>query len=78
MSDRMGELPTLAHLGGTWALTTTPIVGTPARAYADTYVPGTEQLGEGEIRVTVLGSGDPFIKRSQVCDPGSGCLIGTL
>ena len=58
----MGELPTLAHLGGSRALTTTPIVGTPAHAYADTYVPGAEQFGEREIRVTVLGTGDPFIK----------------
>lgn len=71
MSEQIGELPTLAHLGGTRALTTTPIVGTPAHAYAERYVPGTEQLGEGEIRVSVLGSGDPFIKRSQA----SGSLL---
>lgn len=71
MSERIGELPMLAHLGGTRALTTTPIVGAPARAYADSYVPGAEQLGEGEIRVSVLGSGDPFIKRSQA----SGSLV---
>jgi ribonuclease Z len=71
MSDRMSALPALAHLGGTQALTTTPIVGTPARTYADTYVPGTEPLGAEEIRVTVLGSGDPFIKRSQA----SGSLL---
>jgi ribonuclease Z len=37
----------------------------------DTYVPGTEQLGAGEIRVTVLGSGDPWIRRSQA----SGSLL---
>lgn len=71
MSKRIGELPTLAHLGGTQALTTTLIVGTPAHAYAERYVPGTEQLDEGEIRVSVLGSGDPFIKRSQA----SGSLL---
>ena len=71
MPDPIDTLPALAHLGGTQALTTTPIVGTPARPYAETYVPGTEELDEGEIRVTVLGSGDPFIKRSQA----SGSLL---
>lgn len=71
MSERRDELPTLAHLGGTRALTTTPIVGAPAHTYAERYIPGTEQLGEGEIRVSVLGSGDPFIKRSQA----SGSLL---
>jgi ribonuclease Z len=34
-------------------------------------VPGAEALGDGEIRVTVLGSGDPFVKRSQA----SGSLL---
>jgi ribonuclease Z len=72
MSEPMVQaLPALAHLGGTRALTTTPIVGRPARARPDVFVPGTEELGEGEIRVTVLGSGDPFIKRSQA----SGSLL---
>jgi ribonuclease Z len=65
------RLPALAHLGGTEALTTTPTVGTPAHTYADTYVPGTEEVGQREIRVAVLGSGDPFIKRSQA----SGSLL---
>jgi ribonuclease Z len=35
------------------------------------YVPGTETLQHGEIRVTVLGSGDPWIRRSQA----SGSLL---
>lgn len=71
MSDPQQELPALAHLGGTRALTTTPIVGTPASARSDLFVPGTEEVGNGEIRVTVLGSGDPFVKRSQA----SGSLL---
>jgi ribonuclease Z len=71
MSDSITALPALAHLGGTRALTTTPVVGSPARLYPETYVPGAEELDEGEIRVTVLGSGDPFIKRSQA----SGSLL---
>ncbi len=71
MSTSANGLPTLAHLGGTQALTTAPIVGTPATPYPDAYVPGAEALANGEIRVTVLGSGDPFIKRSQA----SGSLL---
>mgnify|MGYP006391005323 FL=1 len=71
MSTSVNGLPTLAHLGGTQALTTAPIVGTPSTPYPDVYVPGAEALAAGEIRVTVLGSGDPFIKRSQA----SGSLL---
>jgi ribonuclease Z len=71
MSTSAAALPALAHLGGTQALTTAPIVGTPSSPYPDVYVPGAEVLGEDEIRVTVLGSGDPFIKRSQA----SGSLL---
>lgn len=37
----------------------------------ETYVPGTEKLGEDEIRVTVLGSGDPWVRRTQA----SGSLL---
>lgn len=62
------DLPTRAHFGGPRALTTTPILGSPTRSRPDVFVPGTEHLGEAEIRVTVLGSGYPFI-------PG---LLGSL
>jgi ribonuclease Z len=61
----INELTQLAHDGGGQALTTTPVVGTPAREYPDVYVAGTETLGVEEIRVTILGSGDPFTKKSQ-------------
>jgi ribonuclease Z len=71
MSERSRDLPKLAHLGGTQALTTTPVVGTPATQRPDAYVPGAEELTPGEIRVTVLGSGDPWIRRSQA----SGSLL---
>jgi len=71
MSTSAAALPALAHLGGTQALTTTPIVGTPSTPYPDAYVPGAEVLGKGEIRITVIGSGDPFVKRSQA----SGSLL---
>jgi ribonuclease Z len=61
----INELTQLAHDGGGQALTTTPVVGTPAREYPDVYVAGTETLAVDEIRVTILGSGDPFTKKSQ-------------
>ena len=56
-------LPTVA--GGTKAITTTPIVGSPPREYAETFVPGEEELQDGELRVTVLGSGNPWVTRAQ-------------
>lgn len=72
-SDSLGQnaIPTinettkLAFEGATEPLTTTPIVGSPDKKYRATFVPGTEELDPGEIRVTVLGSGDPFVKASQ-------------
>ena len=51
--------------GGTKALTTTPIVGNPRRDYAEMFVPGEEPLEDGELRVTVLGSGNPWVTRAQ-------------
>jgi ribonuclease Z len=66
-----GSMPTLADLGGTQALTTTAVVGTPERPSPETYKPGAEELAPGEIRVTVLGSGDPCVRRSQA----SGALL---
>ena len=58
-------LPLPAFAGGTKAITTTPTVGTPSRAYAETFVPGEEELEDGELRVTVLGSGNPWVTRAQ-------------
>ena len=40
-------------------------MGAPARQYAEVYVPGDEPLEDGELRVTVLGSGNPWITRAQ-------------
>jgi ribonuclease Z len=65
MSEEITELTALAHEGSTDPLTTTPVVGTPAREYPDVLEVGTEAVASGELRVTVLGSGDPFVKRSQ-------------
>ena len=64
MTSEIDELTQLAYEGGE-PLTTTPTVGTPGRPYASVLEPGAEPVGAGEIRVTVLGSGDPFVKKSQ-------------
>jgi ribonuclease Z len=65
------DMPVFAHLGGTQALTMTPVVGDPLQMRPDVFIPGAEELTVGEIRVTVLGSGDPWIRRSQA----SGSLL---
>ena len=59
------SLPVPAFAGGTKAITRTPVVGTPRREYADMFVPGEEALEDGEMRVTVLGSGNPWNTRAQ-------------
>jgi len=71
MTYHTDSLPAAAYLGGTQALTVTPVVGTPSSPRPSMYVPGVEVLAPGEIRVTVLGSGDPWIRRSQA----SGSLL---
>jgi len=59
------SFPVPGFAGGTRAITATPVVGTPGRDYAEVFVPGEEELEDGEIRVTVLGSGNPWVTRGQ-------------
>jgi hypothetical protein len=59
--------PAPAFMGGTKAITLTPVVGTPRREYAEMFIPGEEALEDGELRVTVLGSGNPWNTRA--CRP---------
>jgi ribonuclease Z len=59
------DLPAPAFAGGTRAITTTPVVGSPGREYPDVFIPGDEELEAGELRVTVLGSGNPWVTRAQ-------------
>jgi ribonuclease Z len=47
------------------AITTTPVVGAPRREYPEMFIPGEEELEDGELRVTVLGSGNPWVTRGQ-------------
>jgi ribonuclease Z len=63
--DKSAPLPAPAFAGGTKAITLTPVVGTPRRKYAAIFIPGEEKLEDGEMRVTVLGSGNPWVTRAQ-------------
>jgi ribonuclease Z len=65
MTSEINELTQLAYDGSGMPLTTTPVVGTPVGPYSDVLTPGAESLASDEIRVTILGSGDPFVKKSQ-------------
>ena len=76
LQKELEKLPPLTYMGGTQAVTATPVVGTPQWEYADTFVPGEEPLQDGELRVTVLGSGNPFVTRAQaaasiLCEVGN-------
>ena len=42
------SLPALTYLGGTTAMTATPMVGTPAQSYPEIYVPREEPIQDGE------------------------------
>jgi len=64
MTIAINESTKLAYEGGESPLTTTPVVGTPKKEYADVFRPG-EALDPDEVRVTILGSGDPFVKKGQ-------------
>jgi ribonuclease Z len=67
------SLPVPTFAGGTKAITMTPVVGTPRREYVELFLPGEEELEEdGEMRVTVLGSGNPWVTRGQA---SAGILV---
>src|SRR5690242_15735990 len=60
------ETTPLAAEGSREPLTSSPVVGSPERAYLDVFEPGADEvLAPGEVRVTILGSGDPFVRPSQ-------------
>jgi len=76
MKEQSGELDeksiTPVVSGGTLPITETPIIGNPEKEYPKNYVPGTEELGEDEIRLTFLGTGMPYPTRNQAA---SGVLM---
>jgi ribonuclease Z len=65
MPVEINEMTALASEGGSEALTTTPVLGSPGMTLASVLTPGTEPVADGELRVTILGSGDPFVRPSQ-------------
>ena len=64
-TETLPDLPPPSWAGGTTAITLTPVVRAPRREYAEMFVPGEEELEDGELRVTVLGSGNPWVTRGQ-------------
>ena len=54
-----------AYLGGTAPLSTDPVVGSPDVERSEVFLPGSEELSKGEIRVSILGSGLPWVTKSQ-------------
>jgi ribonuclease Z len=64
-AQRPDQLPEMAHQGGRLPLSYRPVSGNPVEPYPETFVPGEEQLRTGEMRVTILGSGDPNLSRAQ-------------
>jgi ribonuclease Z len=64
MTTEINDMTELAYEGGQ-PLTLTPVVGTPGREYGSVLELGAEPVASGAIRVTILGSGDPFVKKSQ-------------
>lgn len=56
---------TPTYAGGTLALSTDPVAGNPEVTRSDIYTPGTEDLAAGEIRVSILGSGSPWVTKAQ-------------
>lgn len=50
-------------------ITKTPIVvkktGVSLKKYPEKFIPGKEKLGKNEMRLTCIGSGNPFVRRAQ-------------
>jgi len=63
--ETAAALPALTYMGGTLAMTTTPVVGMPAHPYPNILDPAHEKVLDAEMRVTVLGSGNPPPTRAQ-------------
>lgn len=53
------------YLGGETALATQSIVGSTELDPGSSFLPGTEHLVDGEIRVSILGSGQPWVTKAQ-------------
>jgi ribonuclease Z len=65
MANLIDKSTKLAIEGSLEPLTLTPIIGEAKKPYPIKLIHKSEELASGEIRVTVLGSGDPFVKIGQ-------------
>ncbi len=73
--DYAAELSLVPQVdGGKRALTVTPVIGNPDREFAETYVAGTEELGENEMRITFCGTGMPY----PVYQQAAACVLVEL
>jgi len=61
----INETTKLAIEGSKQPLTPNPVVGESKQKYPNELVHKSEKLADDEVRVTVLGSGDPFVKIGQ-------------
>ena len=61
------------------ALTKTPVIirqeGVSLKGYPDVFIPGQEELGADEIRVTCIGSGNPPVRRAQAATGWLPCIL---
>ena len=83
---RLGDGPTETPDGFPLPITGSPLTKTPVvvkqdsielKQYPETFIPGEEELGADEIRLTCIGSGNPFVRRAQaatgwLCELGNG------
>lgn len=67
----INEKTKLAGEGAELPLTLNPLIGKPDKAYPTQLIHKSEPLSSDELRVTILGSGDPFVKVSQ----SSACVL---
>lgn len=65
MPGIINESTKLAIEGSLEPLTPSPIVGKPKNPYPTKLIHKLEELSPEEVRVTILGSGDPFVKIGQ-------------
>jgi ribonuclease Z len=65
VSAEVSERTELASEGSRAPLTSDPVVGAVTKIYTPVLDPGAEDVAEGEVRVTILGSGDPFVRPAQ-------------
>ena len=65
MATEINDMTELAYEGSRVPLTTTPVVGTSTRVSTPPVLPDRDRVADGEIRVTILGSGDPFVNKAQ-------------